>query len=126
MSEEGVRIEGLNELVRTLKRAGADISELKEAHAKAGQIVATEAEAIAPRRSGRLAGTIRAARQVRRARVQAGRASVPYAGPIHWGWPARNIEPQPFLSEAARATESRWVAQYREDVQHALDQVKGL
>ena len=30
----------------------------------------------------------------------AGRKAVPYAGPIHFGWPARNIEPQPFLYDA--------------------------
>jgi hypothetical protein len=126
MADEGVRVEGLNNLVRTMKRAGEDIAALKEAHARAGEIVAHEAEVIAPRRSGRLAGTIRAARQVRRARVQAGRSSVPYAGPIHWGWPARNIEANPFLSIAARNTEPRWVAQYRADVQKALDQVKGI
>jgi len=125
MADEGVRVEGLDNLIRTLKRAGKDVSELKEAHARAGAIVAAEAEVIAPRRSGKLAGTIRAARQVRRARVQAGRANVPYAGPIHWGWPARNIEPQPFLSIAARSTESRWVDQYTRDVQAALDKVKG-
>jgi len=57
--------------------------------------------------------------------VQAGRASVPYAGPIHWGWPARNIEPQPFLTDAAVATEPRWTAQYLEDVEAALAKVKG-
>jgi hypothetical protein len=125
MAEEGVRIEGLNTLVRTLDKASEEISLLKDAHAKAGDIVAAEAETIAPRRSGALAGTIKAARQARRARVQTGRAKVPYAGPIHWGWPARGIEPQPFLSDAARNTETRWTAQYREDVQRALDNVKG-
>lgn len=125
MADEGVRVEGLNNLVRTLKRAGEDISALKDAHKRAGEIVAAEAEAIAPRRSGKLAGSIRAAKQVRRARVQAGRASVPYAGPIHWGWPARGVEPQPFMSIAARNTEPRWTKQYAEDVQAALDKVKG-
>jgi hypothetical protein len=125
MAEEGVRIEGLNTLIRTLDKASDEIAALKDAHAKAGEIVASEAESIAPRRSGALANTIRAARQARRARIQAGRARVAYAGPIHWGWPARGIEPQPFLSIAARNTEPRWTAQYREDVQKALDNVKG-
>jgi len=120
-----VRIEGLDELIRTLKRAGEDISEFKDAHVRAGEIVATEAASRAPRRSGNLAGSVRSAKQAKRARVQAGRASVPYAGPIHWGWPARNIEPQPFLSDAAVATESRWMEQYVKDVEAALDKVKG-
>jgi uncharacterized protein YcsI (UPF0317 family) len=125
VSGEGVRIEGLDRLVRTLNRAAVDISDLKNAHAKAGEIVASEAAATAPRISGRLAGSVRAARQARRARVQAGRASVPYAAPIHWGWPARGIVAQPFISEAARATESRWRGEYERDVKDALAKVKG-
>lgn len=126
MAESTARVEGLDNLIRTMRRAGRDIADLKDAHQRAGEIVASEAQAIAPRRSGRLAGTIRAAKQVRRAQVSAGRASVPYAGPIHWGWPSRNIEPQPFLSDAAQNTESRWTDGYRQDVQRALDKVRGI
>ena len=58
-----LKVVGLNELVRTMKKAGLDITDLKAAHARAGEIVAHEAAAIAPRRSGRLAGSIRAAKQ---------------------------------------------------------------
>lgn len=122
-----VRIEGLNNLVRTLKKAGLDISELKTANRRAGEIVAHEAAARAPRQTGALAGSIRAASQQRRARITAGRkGSVPYAGPIHWGWPSRGIRGNPFLSQAARDTEPRWTAQYREDVERALANVKGI
>ena len=120
------KIEGLSTLVRTMKRAGVDIQELKDAHHKAGQIVATEAAHRAPRVSGKLAGSVKSARQARRARITAGRAAVPYAAPIHWGWPARGIEANPFVSEAAQATESRWLDQYLRDVQHALDHVRGV
>lgn len=128
MTETGttLQIEGLATLVRTLKKAGVDISELKDAHRRAGEIVAHEAALRAPRRTGKLAGSIRAAKQVRRARVQAGGARVPYAGPIHWGWPSRGIAPQPFLTDAAQATESRWTAQYVKDVEAALSKVKGI
>jgi hypothetical protein len=121
-----VKVEGLNNLVRTMKRAGVDIHELKDAHHAAGEIVARDAAARAPRDTGALAGSIKAARQVRRARVQAGSSRVPYAAPIHWGWPARNIAANPFISDAAQATEPRWVEQYQRDVQHALDQVRGV
>lgn len=126
MSDEpGVKVVGLNELVRTMKRAGLDITELKDAHHRAGEIVAQYAETIVPRRSGRLASSIRAAKQVRRARVQAGRASVPYAAPIHWGWPRRNIAANPFLSDAARATESHWRTEYEHAIEDALSKVHG-
>jgi hypothetical protein len=120
-----LQVEGLDTLVRTMRRAGVDISELKDAHTRAASIVASEAAARAPRRSGRLAGSIRPAKQVKRARVMAGGASVPYAGPIHWGWPARNIPANPFMTEAAQGTEPEWTRAYLEDVQKALDNVRG-
>jgi hypothetical protein len=120
-----VRVEGLDQLARSMRRAGEDIEELKDAHAAAAGIVAAAAEARAPRRSGRLAGSVRGSRQIRRARVQAGSSRVPYAAPIHWGWPARNIAANPFLSDAAQDTEPQWVTRYLADIQKALDKVKG-
>lgn len=126
MTDPGVRVEGLDNLVRTMNRAKVDISELKEAHRAAGEIVAREAGARAPRRSGKLAGTLRASKQARRAQVLLGRTSVPYAGPIHWGWPARGIAANPFVSEAAQHTEPVWLPLYLKDMQHALDKVRGL
>lgn len=41
---------------------------------------------------------------------------VPYAGPIHFGWPARNIEAQPFLWEAADDESDRVVSVYEDEV----------
>lgn len=125
-NEPTVRVEGLDNLVRTLKRAGVDVSELKDAHKAAGAIVAREASARAPRASGALANSVKAARQQKRARVTAGSARVPYAAPIHWGWRARGIAPRPFVSEAAQATEREWSAQYVKDVEAALARVKGI
>lgn len=124
---EGVQyqIEGLADLARTMKRAGEDITELKDAHTRAAQIVADRAASLAPKRTGRLAGNIRPAKQVQRARIMAGSAAVPYAGPIHWGWPARHIDANPFISNAAVETEDQWLTAYFDDVQKALDKVRG-
>lgn len=55
----------------------------------------------------------------------AGGAATPYAGPIHWGWEARNIEPQPWIAEAAQDTEPQWLGMYEEDVQRVLNTIKG-
>jgi hypothetical protein len=121
-----VRVEGLNNLVRSLDKASAEISDLKEAHKAAGEIVVRDAQVRVPRRSGALAGTIRSARQARRARVNVGTSKVPYAGPIHWGWPARNIVAQPFAAIAAQATEPSWTEQYRRAVEAALAKVRGI
>lgn|SRR5262245_6339732 len=121
------RVEGLDTLVRTLNRCALDVSDLKDANRAAGDTVANEASARAPRgKTGKLSQSPRPARQARRARVQVGSARVPYAGPIHWGWPARNIAAQPFAATAAQATEPRWRAAYLEAVKRALAKVKGV
>lgn len=57
--------------------------------------------------------------------MSAGGVRVPYAGPIHWGWPSHNIEPQPWVSAAAEDTQSVWLGMYEKDVQQALNRVKG-
>lgn len=56
--------------------------------------------------SGRLSGTIRAGRGKTKAVVRAGGARAPYAGVIHYGWPERDIAPQPFLSAALQSERS--------------------
>ena len=47
-----------------------------------------------------LAGSIRAGRGKTKSVIRAGKARVPYAGVTHYGWPARNIAPHPFLTDA--------------------------
>jgi hypothetical protein len=48
--------------------------------------------------------------------VRAGRTSVPYAGPIHFGWPAHNIEPTPFLYDALDQRRSEVIDLYEQRV----------
>lgn len=120
----GVSVVGLSRLRRDLKRAGSDMADLKGANAAAAQLVATAAAARAPRRTGALAASVRGSKAASRASVSAGRAAVPYAGPIHYGWPARGIEANPFVTDAAQATESSWLPLYErelEAVAHSLD-----
>lgn len=98
-----IKVEGLKELQREIRRI--EDTELKktlrDSNKSAAQIVADEAQNTVPRRSGRLAGTIKAKGGQRDGSVKAGTGSrVPYAAPIHFGWRARNITPNPFLYEA--------------------------
>lgn len=125
MAEPQVKVEGLARLSRTLKQCAGDVQDLKDAHQRAGAIVADTARGNAPRRSGALANSIRSARQAKRARIMAGGARVPYAAVIHFGWPAHGIEANPFISEAAQQTESRWLDAYLDDVKAAVAKVKG-
>lgn len=112
MASPTVRVVGARELRRSLKRAGLDVTDLKDANYAVGELVARAAAPRAPVRTGRLAGSLRSSRAAGRARVLAGGAAVPYAGPIHWGWEARNIAPHPFIRDAAQSTEAVWLPVY--------------
>lgn len=131
-----VQIEGLNRLVRTLKRSGADLSDLKTAHRRAADTVAPAAAAEAPHRTGRLAASIRASATDRAGVIKAGgKAKAPYANPIHWGWFSRPnpgkdwaggpIRPNSFMSRAAQRTEPAWVPAFEAEIHDALRKVKG-
>lgn len=125
MAAPVVRIEGLSQLKRQLKTMTGDVSDLKAANSAVAAFVASAAASRAPRRSGALAGSVRGNRAVGRAQVRGGGARVPYAGPIHWGWPSRGIEAQPFISTAAQQTESTWLPIYQADITRAVDKVRG-
>lgn len=125
MAKPVVQVQGARELRRTLRKAGADMQQVKSLHAEVGGIVAGAARPATPNRSGRLAGTVRSSGTQTSSVVRAGRASVPYAGPTHYGWPARNIEPQPWLTDAAHQTEPRWSATFMAGIERILSTIRG-
>jgi len=93
-----VRTQGLAKTARALEKAGADSTDMKQLMYDIGMLVVRAS--LPPVLTGRLASSIRAGRGKTKAVVRAGGARVPYAGVIHYGYPARNIEPQPFLLQA--------------------------
>lgn len=126
----GLTVEGGRELRRSLRAAGSDLTELKAANKRAADIVAAAAPARTPRVSGRLASSIRGAGTKTAGIVRAGNnrksgTGVPYALPIHWGWPKRNIKANPFLSDTAQQTEERWMKEYEIDIDRIINAVKG-
>lgn len=126
MARPVVQVDGVRELRRTLRQAGDDLADMKAANQAAADIAAAAAKSRAPRRSGALAGDIRASGTKTAGIVRAGRARLPYAGPIHWGWPAHNITANPYLTDAAQATEPVWVPLYMKHIEQQLDKVKGI
>jgi hypothetical protein len=119
-----VRVEGSRQARDSLRRAGAQLDDLKEAHTEIANIIQPVAAGAAPRRTGRLAGSGRASGSKREATVSFGNR-LRYARPIHWGWPARNISPHRFLWDAQQSTEPRWTQVYHQAIQRILDRIKG-
>jgi hypothetical protein len=101
--EGAVRVENLSKVRRQLKQLGDDVNygdQFLAVNKTLADAVAGDARNYVPFLTGALEGTIRAAASKTSGRVKAGYKAVPYAGPIHFGWPARFIKPQPFIYDA--------------------------
>lgn len=113
MADVGITVTGLDELRRGLRRVNTELpKELTRIHRGIAQPVAERARGRAPRKSGRLAGSVKAQAGQKYARVAAGRKLIPYAGVIHFGWPRRNIRPQPFLTDSINELAPRLLDDY--------------
>ena len=99
------------------------VNDMKAVHEDAGALVASRGRALVPRLSGALGDTIRHDRRVAGASVLAGRRTVPYAGVIHFGWPAHNIEAQPFLDEALEDSRDDVVRLYGLGIEVLIDKL---
>jgi len=106
-------IEGLAEVNKALRSMSKETRDsMKETHKRAAEIVIQGAKRFVPVVSGKLAASIRDGSTQRMGRVRVGSASVPYAGPIHFGWPARRIKPQPFIYDALDGRRNEVAAVY--------------
>jgi hypothetical protein len=117
-------VQGADELRRALRRMSDRLDDMEGTHASAGEKIATVARAIVPRVSGALADSIEVETTPEGSAVVAGSFLVPYAGVINSGWPARNIDAQPYLDEAAELAGGDAAAVYVdrvEDLVRTLD-----
>ncbi len=120
VNRTGFRVEGLSQVVRDLQKIGVEVEDLKDAFAKIADEAAQTASSFAPRKSGRLAADIRGNRAKSKAVVTAGRASVPYAGAINYGWPSRNIAPALFMQRADQAMQTRAINVLEDEINQKI------
>lgn len=113
-------VEGAPELQRAFRKMGDRLTDLEPTHTAAATVGAERARQSAPRRSGALIDTIRVEADATGATVVAGSPLVPYAGVINYGWPARNIEAQPYLSDGADDAAEAMVAKYVDKVDDVI------
>lgn len=125
---QGLQLEGGRQFRKALKEAGDDLSDLKDTHLEAAEIVAKASQGVVPRKSGALAASIRPAGTTTAGIVRAGKKAVPYANAIQWGrkmWPSTTATPAPprtrhlapirptyFITGPASQTEPQWVELY--------------
>ena len=112
-----IEVEGAKQLRKALTELGDDaVDELKAVNKEAVDVVLAEALTHVPVKSGRLLETVRASATKTRGSVRAGFKRVPYAGPVHFGWAARGIEPNLFLYDAIDVQRDEVIAVYEDNI----------
>lgn len=117
---------GQKRFVATMRKAGADMDELREVNAQAARVALPAVRSLVPRRSGTLAGSVRTGATKRAGVIRAGRKSVPYAGVINYGWPKRHITGRMFANNGVAQTEPAWTKLYEDFIKKTMSQVKGI
>jgi hypothetical protein len=120
-----VQVRGLGEMVAGLESLGVEVEDLKDGFEEIARQGSVLAARYAPKRSGRLAGDIRGNRARSKAVITAGRASVPYAGPINYGWARRGIKPALFMQRADQELQPYALRRLEQDINSKI-QSKGL
>lgn len=125
----GMRITGLKETLRALERTGTQSEDLKAVMREIAQMIVSAARLRVPVKSGQLATSIRPGSAKTKAMVYAGNGrrgknGVPYAGIIHYGWPARSISARPFLDDAREMRIEQATAKLIEELGHLADKNK--
>ncbi|MEY2580525.1 MAG: hypothetical protein QOE09_374 [Ilumatobacteraceae bacterium] len=123
---EKIEIEGLKELTRALRKIDPELTkELKQANKDAAADVASVAQGLVPRRTGKLASSIRAGATIKSGVVRAGRAKLPYARIVHFGNPKTRQRPQPFLYEALDHRRNEVGDAWAAAVERIIDKAQG-
>jgi len=118
-----ITVDGADALARSAHSAGRELTQWAPVNAAAAARVAAAAHRKAPKRTGRLAGSITSSSDNTGAQVV---ASVVYAKVQEYGWQQRNIAAQPYLRPALADNHDAVVAMYADRVDAVLSTVKGV
>lgn len=121
MPNGGVRVDGLAKTVRQLKEFGLEIDDLKDAFASISAQAVDRILKYVPRgKTGKLAASVRGNRAQNKAIVRAGKAAVPYAGPINYGWRTRGIEPALYMQKGDQEMRPIAVRELESEIENAI------
>lgn len=89
-SDGVVRVEGVKDLRKRLRRAGDDLSDMKDLNQEIAQSIVAKSRSKVPTRDRNLVGTLRGSGTKTNVTVRLGNKRYPYGNAIHWGrnrWP---------------------------------------
>lgn len=122
MASKNVEVRGDKMLAATMARAAHELGDMEQAAGSAGRLIQTRARGQAPKRTGRLASSLRSKADGSDVEVVSG---LVYAPVIHNGWAGHGISPHPFLVPVAHASEPVWRGYYTAELKTIYAQVKG-
>lgn len=117
-----VRVIGADSIVSTMRAAEDRVETCGDGARDLAEKLSRWAQGEAPVRTGRLAASIGAGWGGEVASVN---VNVAYAGPIHYGWAAHGISPNPFVTRALAAHRSEAVQTLDGGLQDVADSVRG-
>lgn len=118
-----LQVEGARQLRKSMAAAGIQLQDLKEAHrALAEYVVGVQRPPVV---TGRLAATVRPGATRNSAIVRAGGARVPYAAVIHWGWEARHIVANKWLTRAVDERQETIEEKYMNVLEAIIGTIEG-
>ena len=122
MAEANISIQGVKEVTDSLNKLARDLESNIELNKELSTTLSQKASALAPRLTGELASSVVGNPSAEKAQILAGSEAVPYAGVIEYGWPARNIQAQPYLNPAVNNNMGYIVEKYNDSIQKAIKQ----
>lgn len=134
-SRPAIEVTGLSKVTRELKALEATApKEIRQLNLQAARsaldvirplIPVKQADALGGQPAGALLKGVKAG-ATRRAgfvKMDTHAAKIPHAGPIHFGWPAHNIEAQPFMYEGLGQAEAGIVDDYQRGINELIRRV---
>lgn len=122
------RVNGAAQLRRTLRKAGADMSDMRQVHKRVGGVILPAARAatpVGPEVKGHIKSTVRVLASQASTTIRAGSKRLAYGPRLHWGWLKRGQHPNMWITRAARSTEPRWTQVYFEGISNIINKIKG-
>lgn len=122
MSQESIRIPNLRQIQQALIDLGVSKKELAGASFKAGEITAVKIRELVPRRSGKLATTVKARKIASKVVVVAGNnTTVKYAGLQNFGSKRKGVDGKFYFQMAIRRTRQQVLDTYLDELQQLVD-----
>ena len=111
-----VDVKGVDVLTAVLLKFSDDIKKLNGFGPEIGKLIANNASALAPNRTGALAASIGSVVTKDGVQVYAGSEKVPYAGVIEYGWPAKGKQAKPYLMPAVKNNLEAIIKKYEDGI----------